>query len=174
MAMPLGMAMIVSCENDIAKVQEITNRENMPVESAKNVRIIYSSYANTEVLLEAPVMDNYQNENPYLEYPKGIHVLFYDSLKNVSSELKARYAIQYYNEDKIEARNDVEVIDREGNIINSEQLIWDKKKAKIYTDKFVKITTKDEVLYGDGCESNDTFDKWTIKKPRGNFLVETE
>ena len=66
------------------------------------------------------------------------------------------------------------VVNQQNQTINTELLIWDQKKAMIYSDKFVKITTEDEVLFGDGFESDETFDKWIILKPRGSFRVETE
>lgn len=174
MVMPIGMTMLFSCENDMAVVQAITNKESIPVESAKDVRMLYSTYARVEIEIKAPVMHNFQTANPYLEFPDGIQVWFYDSLKNVKSQLSARYAIQYINEDKIEVRNDVVVVNQQNQTINTELLIWDQKKAMIYSDKFVKITTEDEVLFGDGFESDETFDKWIILKPRGSFRVETE
>ena len=45
-------------------------------------------------------------------------------------------------------------------------------KQEIYTDDFVKITTKSEVIYGQGFVSNQNFSKYTIKNIKGTILLE--
>ena len=41
----------------------------------------------------------------------------------------------------------------------------------VFTEDFVKITTKDEVIYGEVLESNQDFTKYTIKKIRGTIML---
>ena len=49
------------------------------------------------------------------------------------------------------------------------------KKIQDTTDQeFVKITTKDEVIYGQGLEANQDFSKYTIKKIRGTIAMQHE
>ena len=58
--------------------------------------------------------------------------------------------------------------------LNTEELIWDQRKEFIYSNKFVKITTGDGVLYGDGLESDQTFSSRRIINPSGEILVDEE
>jgi lipopolysaccharide assembly outer membrane protein LptD (OstA) len=69
------------------------------------------------------------------------------------------------------ARNNVEVINIKGEKLNSEELIWNNKNKKIYTEKFVTIQTKDEIIYGDGLEANEDLTNYKIKKIRGTIQV---
>lgn len=63
---------------------------------------------------------------------------------------------------------------KKGEKLNTEHLIWNEDSAKIYTDEFVKITTTDEIIMGEGMEANQDFSKWKIYKIRGTINVKEE
>ncbi len=168
------MLFFSACENDMEKVKLISTKDTLPNTSAKNVELFYSEFANVRIHLTAPLINEYELENPYREMPKGIKVLFFDSVGNQISSLRAEYAISYQNEQRMEAKNDVVVINEKNEQLNTEHLIWDQKKKKIFSEKFVKITTPDKIIHGDGFESDETFDKWSLKKIRGTIEVEVD
>ncbi|MFW5707274.1 MAG: LPS export ABC transporter periplasmic protein LptC [Bacteroidota bacterium] len=170
-----GVAMLFSCKPDLKTIETITAKQgNLPVETASDMKIVYSTHGQIQMTMQAPFMQRFQGENPYMELPDGFVMVFFDSLMNETSRISAKYAIQYEEDQLIDARNDVVVENTENNEkLNTEQLIWDQKNERIYTEKFVKITTSDEVLYGDGFESDERFTSWEIKNPRGTFYVET-
>jgi LPS export ABC transporter protein LptC len=173
-AILVGLAMFFSCKPDLKTIETITKVEDLPVETARNIRILYSSGGNIQMIMEAPSMNRFEGQKPYMELPEGFLMTFFDSLMNESSQISAKYAIQYQEDQLIDARNDVIVQNIENNeILNTEQLIWDQKRELIYTEKFVKITTEEEVLYGDGFESDERFNFWRIKNTRGTFYVDT-
>ena len=58
-----------------------------------------------------------------------------------------------------------------GEKLNTEHLFWDEKKEMIYSDVFVKITTKDEIIMGEGLESNQDFSRYKFKKIKGTISV---
>lgn len=47
-------------------------------------------------------------------------------------------------------------------------------KKKIWSDKFVTITTKNEILMGDGFEARQDFSKYKIKKLKGTVTIKEE
>jgi LPS export ABC transporter protein LptC len=170
-----GMAMLISCEPDLQAIENLTKENNEPIETAANLRIVYSSNGQIQMIMEAPVMRRFVGEQPYMELPEGFLMVFYDSLMHESSRISAKYAIQHEQTNIIDARNDVVVQNLNKNeMLNTEQLIWDRQKETIHTEKFVKITTEEEVLFGDGFESDQRFNFWIIKNPKGTFYLETE
>jgi len=173
-AIILMTAMLFSCENDLGTVNIITSKDNTPFEISKNVKLYYSENSRVKVLLKTPLLERYLGERPYLEMTKGIEVYFYDSLMRVNSQLTANYAISYENDKITEARNNVIVINEKHEQLNTEYLIWDQNKATIYSNVFVKITTPDEILMGEGFESDERFEKWHIKMPKGSFTLKDE
>jgi hypothetical protein len=58
--------------------------------------------------------------------------------------------------------------------LNAEELIWDQNKKKIYSDKFVKVTTEDEIMFGNGFESNEDFSEYKVKKLTGQLKIDKD
>lgn len=162
------------CVNDMAQVEAITTDVLLPVEVADSVQIIYSDSALLKVILEAGHLERFLGENPYLELTEGVHVRFFNAIGEVESELRSNYAVSYENTDIMEAREDVVVVNREGETLNTEHLIWEEKTEKIHTEEFVKITTEDEVIFGHGFESNQDFTKYRIKKIKGTINLKED
>jgi LPS export ABC transporter protein LptC len=152
-------------------INNISSKDNLPVDSSKNVETIYSDSAKVVLIVKAPLVNRYDGDKPYSEMPKGVELTSYDSLMHVKSKLTANYAISYEKTDMMEARNNVIVVNERKEQLNTEHLVWDQKKATIYSDKFVKINTGKEILWGEGMQSDERFDKWKIMKPKGSINV---
>ena len=164
----------ISCENDIKVINNISNKNNFPVDSSKNVETIYSDSAKIVLIVKAPIVNRYEGDKPYSEMPKGVELYSYDSLMNVKSKLTANYAISYEKTKIMEAKNNVIVVNERKEQLNTEHLVWDQQKAMIYSDKFVKIKTEKDILWGDGMESDEMFDKWKILKVKGSINVKED
>lgn len=163
-----------ACENDLKEVEALTKKSSvLPSESGKEVEIIYSDSGRATARLSAPLLLHYtQNtKEPYVELPKGVYVEFYDRSNKVKSILKADYAIRYEQTKKMEAKYKVEVINENGEKLNTEHLIWDEENRKIKSNDFVKITTKKEIIMGDGLEADQDFSEWEILKVKGVIKV---
>ncbi|HNQ61082.1 MAG TPA: LPS export ABC transporter periplasmic protein LptC [Bacteroidia bacterium] len=163
--------LFTSCENDLSKVKLYAKAENSPVETAKNIKIIYSDSARVQVEVKAPQMERYESENPYFEMNKGLTATFFDDELKVKSRMDADYGIRYEREQKMEAKKNVIVVNEKGEQLNTEHLVWDERKEKLTSDEFVKITTKDEVIYGNGFEANQDFSKYKIFNVKGTFPI---
>lgn len=162
--------LLSSCENDIEKIHSITSNTDYPELSAENTTILYSDSGKVAMKLTANRIAQYSKaEKPYIEFPDGIYVEFYDDSLNIESQMRSNYAI-YYTDDKMwEARGDVEAINKmKGEKLNTEELFWDESKRSIYSNSFSRIETADGTFYGEnGFESNQRFSKWRLKGSRG-------
>jgi LPS export ABC transporter protein LptC len=163
----LQIAAFCSCTNDITEVQKLTDEKPVPISTTKNVEMLYSDSAQLKARITAPLRETFLGQKPYIVFNKGIRVEFYDENQKVESVLTAKYAISYTKEDKMEARNDVEISGNNGEKLNTNHLIWDQKANKIYSNVFSKITSTERVIYGDGFESNQDFTTYKILKPKG-------
>lgn len=156
-----------SCENDEKEVALVTKKEIFPVETAQKVEVLYSDSAIVKVKLTAPEMNRFEGVKPYIEMPKGVDLKFYDDTLQAISTLRANYAISREREDIMEARGNVVIVNQKGEKLNSEHLIWNKKTHKIYSDVFARITTKNEIIYGNGFEANEDFSTYKINQVKG-------
>jgi len=174
--MVITMAMLLSCENPITEVQEIAKVDTLPAVSAYNIEYLRTNETNKQVLLISPQMDRYtEKNNPYSEFPQGFEITFYDTLGNKTSYIRANYGIDYKRRNILEARNDVVVKNLETEEqLNTENLIWDRKKKIIYTTTFVKITSPDKVIFGDSLWATEDFSKRRIHRIKDSFFVVEE
>lgn len=170
----ISVLLITSCVNKQEDVEKVTETEILPVESSYDSEIFYTENAELKVRAFAPEMHRYIADVSYNEMPAGIRIIFYDSVSVESSRLTANYAIDHLTTNIMEAKNDVVIVNSEGEQINTEHLIWDRNKQKIYSEVFVKITTEDEIIMGEGFESNENFTKYKILKPKGTITKEDE
>ena len=166
----------ISCENDIAVVNSVTGEaeKRLPDQSNKNAEFLYSDSAIVRAKLTTPQLDHYAGKKPYFELPKGMNVVFFTIEKKEETKLTANYGIGYDNGnglEKMEAKGDVIVINVKGEKLNTEHLTWNAITKKIYTDDFVKITNKDQVIWGDGMEADQDFSDYQIKNVKGEIYT---
>jgi LPS export ABC transporter protein LptC len=142
--------------------------DTLPEMTAKDIEIIYSERAKVKIKLVSPYLVNKTEEEPVLYFPQGFTVYFYDSALNLQSTITADYGISYEKKKIMEARHNVVVENIEkGEKLNTEELFWDRDKQLIYSNKFVKLTTGEQVVTGDGLTSEEPFDQIFISNPKG-------
>ena len=103
-------------------------------------------------------------DEPFLEITKGLKVQFFNPFGSKESELTAQYAKIDEEKNLMEAKNTVKVKNENGDILETEHLIWNEKTEMVYTEDFVKITTKDEMIYGRRFRVKSRFHKIHNKK----------
>lgn len=139
-------------------------------ETAENVTIEYTDSGILKAVIESPVMIGVKNvRNPYIEMPKGIRADFIDKTGNIESYLISEYGISYTEQKRIVVRRNVQVLNVKCEKLETEELVWDQQKGRIYTDKFVKITTPEQIITGEGMESDQTFSDWEIMNVSGTI-----
>lgn len=171
----LMMLLHTSCENDLEVIQSFAGDSLVPNSSMVNAVINYTDSARLQMRISAPEIHHYttSTEN-YTEFPFGVVAQFFDRDGGVESQLSSKYAIYFTDNDLWEAKDSVVVINKAGEVLNTEQLFWDEKNKLIYSNSFVKVTRPDEVITGEGFESDETFSRWKIKKVQGTIIVTDE
>lgn len=141
------------------------------------MEIMYSDSGKVQMKLTAPLIKQYKKvEKPYLEFPEGIHMYFYNEYYEYKAEMQADYAI-YYNEDKYwQARGNVIAINYEKDEkLNTQELFWDEKTQKIYSNSFSRIENRDGTFYGQyGFEANQNLTNWKLKGSKGTLHIKDE
>lgn len=144
-----------------------------PLIENHDVVTLFSDSARLQVKLMAPVQQEFENGDGV--FPKGLYVKFYGDPGQITSTLKANYGKQDRRKNLYIAQGNVIVENlQKKEKLETEELYWDKNKGKIYTDKFVRITTAEEILTGEGLRANQDFTNWRILKPTGSFSLKKE
>ena len=173
-----SLAMLLfSCENSMEVIRNMTKTQNFPTISRDNTEIFYSDSGRVKIRVYATRLERYtQTEDPYILFPEGILVYFYDSTMRVQTEISAKWA-KYLEKTKIwEAKNDVICRNNfKGEQLNTEELFWDTEKHKIYSNKFTRVQTADAVFIGDGgFDANQNFTWWQLRSTRGTVNLKEE
>lgn len=166
--------LLPGCKNDMQEARLVTARANTQIEQGKNVTIRYSDHGKIKIKAEAKTLTRFNTDRPYMEFSDGIKVSFYSVDGQVSTTMVADYASAVESSSIMTARKNVEVINAKGEKLNTEELIWDEQKKVLYSNAFVKITTAEEIIYGNGMEANEDFSDYVIKKITGKVKVRTE
>lgn len=163
---------LVSCENSIKEVERISKPPEVAIETIKGVKMLYSDSGQVRIELKAPISLRYKTDTPYVAFPEGIDMRFFNHNLTTNSTLHANYAIRYEKDQQIILRDSIIWRHkRKKEKLESEELIWDERAKKIRSDKFVRITTEKESLWGYGFEANQDFDRYKIKNVKGHVRV---
>lgn len=140
---------------------------------ADTVQIIYSDSAVVRVIVKAS--KQYEYENGDREFPNDIFIEFYETDGTMSSTLEANSAYYTKEKDVYKAEGDVEVIGYiDPRKMNSEELFWEPQKEEIYTDKFVRIQSEDQISTGTGLVAKQDFSSYRILNPSGTIYLDED
>ncbi len=167
----LGISSCTSKEN-LEKKYSGTLDSVQTKEFAEKVTIEYTDSGLLRARVFSPILVAVKrSQNPFLEMNKGLKVDFYDQRGRIESYMTAEYGISYPDEKRIVVRNNVEILNVKGERLNTEELHWQQDSGKIYTDRFVRITTRDQIITGTGLISDQAFSDWEILNVVGSINV---
>ncbi|MDB4126569.1 LPS export ABC transporter periplasmic protein LptC [Flavobacteriales bacterium] len=168
------LVVLVSCTNDPKLVQEFVSDKQQPIEQIKGAELLHTENGKVKVRVVASRIERFQDIEPSLIFSDHLEVYFYNDSSQLQSTLMADYASIDEGKKIMLAQNNVILISSDDKKLETDELIWDENKNKIYTDKKVKITTGKEVIYGEGFTSTSDFKKYSITKINGTFDFATQ
>ena len=173
----VGSAILLfSCEREEEPESE-SRIEMMMTEYSENLSVVMSQNGRRSYHFKTPLLEGYSlAREPYREFPKGVEMTTYknDSLSSVDAVLTANYAIHYETRDLWEARGNVVVEKSDGKKLYTQQLFWNARTKKIYSNVDSKIVQNDgrDVFIGEGFESDEEFKDWRFRRMKGRMEVE--
>jgi hypothetical protein len=165
--LPVLVLLMSSCDNSSGDLKG-ANSKSLGVEEAVDVDINYTLGGNAKAKLLSPLMLRVQDTVTYVEFPKTLHVDFYNEFAKAESMLDARYGKYLETQSRIYLRDSIRFIGlKNGDTLYCDELYWDRNRPvyQFYTDKPVQIRTKSHIIFGeDGFETNQDFSDKVIKK----------
>ena len=161
-----------SCENSEKDLPSFRKKQ-ISVDEGKKITAFLSENAEVKAKLTSPYMRRNNADSPYTEFPRTLHVDFYNDSMAIESLLDALYGKWYESRSKVFLRDSVVVKNIiKGDTLHCQELWWDQKAEKFYTDKPVRINKKGgTVLYGTGLEAPQDFSGYTIIQITGPYAV---
>ncbi len=162
-AVSLSCLFLSACENTPEEIQSLT-RKKTGVEEAKQVTSYLSQGGQMKAKLTSPLMLRYVTDSSMVEFPKTLHVDFYDSTLKVESQLNARYGRYLDGEGKVYLRDSIVVFNIKGDTLHCDDLWWFQSQQKFVTDKPVRVYSYDKIVYAVGMEATQDFKTYRFFK----------
>ncbi|MDE5812889.1 MAG: LPS export ABC transporter periplasmic protein LptC [Muribaculaceae bacterium] len=146
--------------------------KHMPTMTTVNVSTLISDSGITQYKIVSPLWNVYDEvDTPYWNFPKGIYLQKFDRKFNVIASVAADSAKYFRLLNLWKLDGNVELRKEPGELFLTQQLFWDQRRNRLYSDSFIHIETPDRMLEGHGFESNDRLTKYSIRRPTGIFPV---
>ena len=147
--------------------------KKMPTMTTVNVATLISDSGITQYKIVSPLWNVYDEvDTPYWNFPKGVYLQKYDREFNVIASVAADSARYFKFQNIWKLDGNVELRKEPGELFLTQQLFWDQRRNRLYSDSFIHIETPDRMLEGHGFESNDRLTKYSIRRPTGIFPVD--
>lgn len=174
LALLLVLTFFSCIHNTNKELKEIEEEQETPSITMLDLHTIVTDSGYYKYDFETPDLRQYDNvEEPYVYFPLGLKFkMFSNKGTDIKTTIRCNNARYYKNKNLWELNNDVEATSQKDDVLNTEQLFWDTKEHRIYSDKFVKISTKNQVITGYGFESDEKLSKYEIKNPGGEIEIE--
>lgn len=161
-----GCIFLYACENTKEEIDNL-GKKQLEVEEATQVDINYTLGGKAKAKLTAPLMLRVQDTMPYMEFPKKIHVDFYNDSGKIESILDAKYARYIESQSKILLKDSVRFIGlKNGDTLYCNELYWDRNRLpyQFYTESPTQVLTKREIINSIGFETSQDFKDKVFKK----------
>ena len=170
----LSATFFVSCGRK--PLVEPPDMETLITMQSTDLTVLNSVNGNLSYRFETPLLERYELAGePYMEFRKGIKVAsFNDSTHVQESDLVADYAKYLESQQLWEARGNVVATNAKGQRLETEQLFWDEKADRIYSNVESTMYDGEDISVGDGFETDSKFEDYRIRNPRGHVTVDTE
>ncbi len=156
-------------------VTEERNLETLVTQQSDTLTLINSENGRKTYYLYTPLMERYElAQDPYMEFRYGLEIINYDSLGVETSRVVCDYAIMYENRELWEGRGNVHASSSDGKHLYTQQLFWDQKTDRIYSNVDSRVVDGEDEFIGDGFESDSGFEHWEFRNPVGRVMVNME
>lgn len=167
------LILVSSCENKIPVIPK-SDLLTLPALTVKDFNTTFTDSGRVQLVLSAPILEKYEKADPpYDEFRSGIKVVFYSGKDSAQARVTSKYA-KCTNNNLWELRDSVVVINDKGERLETELLNWNQAKDLIYTDRFVKIKSEDQITQGIGFESDSHLNRRKILKVTADIYLPNE
>lgn len=172
-----GSAILLFSCGGRGDVLDTSGDERIMTEYCEDLSIVVSRNGQRSYFFSTPLLEGYSlAREPYREFRRGVKIVTYldDSLSTIDGTLTANYAINYPERQLWETRGDVRVEKSDGKRLYTQQLFWNERTGRIYSNVDTRIVTEGgrSDMTGQGFESDDSFRDWRFRYSSGRMEVD--
>ena len=166
--------LVWSCKEQVKDIVQVEgDKQDIPTIVSTDVVTLISDSGITQYRITTPLWKIFEEaKKPYWKFPIGLFLEKFDSIFDTEASIKCDSAT-YYKEDQLwQLDGHVTILNVEDEVILTQQLFWDQRKQKVYSDSFIHIEKKDRIIEGYGFVSNEKMTVYELDRVSGIFPVE--
>lgn len=194
-AVPLGMALLfsnllktglaigifilpmLSCENDMRRVDELTSISNLPDLEMKGMNMEYTEKGRLSIRVESDLAEIFSGKDEHYNFPLGVKLSTFgeDASGQIveTSAMEADSAV-YYKGTHLEAFGNIHLTGEDGVILQTNFITWDEQKRWISTTDTVHIIKNGLKKTSIGLEARDDFSYYKLINLTGIISIDAE
>ena len=108
-------------------------------------------------------------EVPKWRFPDGLYLEKFDLDFGIEATVQCDSAVYFSQRGLWRLDGNVNILNTIGEKFLTQQVFWDQRLNKVYSDSFIHIERADRTIEGIGFESNDKMTRYSITNPTGIF-----
>ncbi len=141
-----------------------------PTMVTRDVETLISDSGITRFRITTPVWFVYDEVGePYWRFPEGLYLEKFDDIFRKEATIRSDSAIYFKNKQLWRLDGNVDISNVANERFLTQQLYWDQRAHKVYSDSFIHIERADKVIEGYGFESNEQMSRYSISNVAGIF-----
>ncbi|MCM1255897.1 MAG: LPS export ABC transporter periplasmic protein LptC [Duncaniella sp.] len=167
----VAMGLVVTgCKEDNPLATANIDAAHTPTMLTRNVETLISDSGVTRFRITTPIWYVYDEaEEPFWRFPDGIHLEKFDLFFRTEATVVADSATYLKNKQIWRLDGNVNITNVMNEKFLTNQLFWDQRQHKLYSDSFIHIERPDKVLEGYGFDSNEQLSRYAIRNVSGIF-----
>ena len=172
----VGIGVLHSCSNKPTETVVGTfDPENFATMTSTQVSTLISDSGITRYRIDTPLWLMFdQASEPRWTFPKGMHLEKYDNFFRIDATVDCDSATYFKEKQLWRLDGYVDITNMSNEKFLTQQLFWDQKNQKIYSDSFIHIERADRIIEGYGFVSNDKMTQYHVVNVSGIFPVEQD
>lgn len=171
--MAAAVVLAPACSPDKKETLDLTiDPETTPTMLTHDVSTLISDSGITRYHITAPIWYVFgESAEPRWTFPEGLFLEKFDDDLNQDATVEADSATYFEKRKLWRLDGNVRIRNIQNEKFLTQQLYWDQRNQKIYSDSFIHIERSDRVIEGMGFTSNDRLSVYEVNRVSGIFPV---
>jgi len=162
------------CKDDTTTVvSHATDPEKVPTMTTRDVQTIISDMGYTRYRIVAPLWNMFEEAKlPHWTFPKGLTCEELDDKYNTMSTIKCDSAYFDKGNSLWNLEGNVRITNANGDIVLTDNLTWNQREHRLYSDAFIHIEKQGRIIEGYGYESNEQLTTYQLRQVEAIFPID--
>lgn len=164
----------IGCKQEIKDVVSLnTDPETVPTVVTRHITTLISDSGLTQYRISSKIWYIFEEaKKPFWKFPKGLYIEKFDSVFKTEASIRCDSATYFKDEQLWKLDGNVRIQNVKKELILTQQMFWDQRAQKVYSDSFIHIEKNDRIIEGYGFVSNERMTVYELQHPSGIFPIE--